>query len=251
MAWPLPPSISPGRSRPAPSSPGRNGRASSPGRNAQASSPGRNGLPSSPGRGGHRSGQSHRNAGSPGVSGRPYSSPERMPSSTGLGAPKSHGLSRGAQSPGMRSQRSHGSNFTPKSSAFGNSSLGSLGQHNKRRIDQTQVFKHAPSGEFKRSAQETHGGGNDNKDGGSDSQDSIDEWLRCWNCDGPVRMHWDQCPSLGCGSSLSLSAHRAPPSLFGLWSNVFLEYLGIRKAVKARGSSRRFADVAPLPGPTM
>jgi hypothetical protein len=189
---PAPPS--PGRSRPAPSSPGRNGRASSPSFNARALSPGRNGLPSSPGRGRHHSGQSHRNAGSPGISGRSYGSPERMPNSDGLGAPTSPGMSRIAQSPG-KSQRGNGSNSAPKSRALGNSSsLGSLGQHNKRRIDPTQDVKHA--------AKETHGGGND---AGSDSQDSIDEWLRCWNCNGPVRMHWDECPSLGCGASLSLS----------------------------------------------
>ena len=36
----------------------------------------------------------------------------------------------------------------------------------------------------------------------SDSQDSHDEWVRCWNCDGPVRRHWDECPALGCGVEL-------------------------------------------------
>ena len=34
------------------------------------------------------------------------------------------------------------------------------------------------------------GGGNFIENMGDDSQDSDHEWLRCWNCDGPVRMHW-------------------------------------------------------------
>ena len=32
--------------------------------------------------------------------------------------------------------------------------------------------------------------------------DSDEEWGYCWNCDAPVRNHWETCPSLGCGVSL-------------------------------------------------
>jgi len=32
-----------------------------------------------------------------------------------------------------------------------------------------------------------------------------DNWIYCWNCDSPVRSHWEACPALGCGVGLKYS----------------------------------------------
>ena len=185
-----------------PASPRRNGsgRPLSPGRSMHAPPSPRRGRAGPPAR---ESGSSGRNDRSPraGSSGRPYSSsPDRT--LVRSGAPQSPGRTRGPQSPTTpgRSQRNNASSFTPRRG--GSKDLGSLGQHNRLNDTSGYAFAHPVNGQGSRSGDYIDYG---QDHGGSDSQDSEDEWLRCWNCDGPVRMHWEECPSLGCGGSLSLS----------------------------------------------
>jgi len=195
-----------------PASPRRNGsgRPLSPGRSMHAPPSPRRGRAGPPAR---ESGSSGRNDRSPraGSSWRPYSSsPDRT--LVRSGAPQSPGRTRGPQSPTTpgRSQRNNASSFTPRRG--GSKDLGSLGQHNRLNDTSGYAFAHPVNGQGSRSGDYIDYG---QDHGGSDSQDSEDEWLRCWHCDGPVRMHWGECPSLGCGGSLSLArALSLSPSLF-------------------------------------
>jgi hypothetical protein len=191
--------LSPARRAPAPSSPGQSGARRSPGRrrssaedvrSPQQRSPSRRGETlESPGvqrspsrRGEFGSLQQHGSRLSP--SRHPGSSSRPIPLESPIYGPIS------PASPARNGSRGDGSQRKTNGSFHSNGSA-----HNKKLLS-VNSFNDLVMG-----------------DHASDSQDSHEEWIRCWNCDGPVRRHWDECPALGCGVELPPETRaEAPPS---------------------------------------